>query len=106
MRHVTVRRAALLLGSVFLVCAGLFASLVSREPAAAPASLPAPGPAGAALFQTYCAACHTVESLRPFVTGPDVRRDELEAFLADHGDASGEDDRLILDYLSRGPSGR
>jgi len=100
MRHVTVRRAALLLGAVLLAFAGFFAWLVGRQPARAPSSLPLPASTGAALFKAHCASCHTVESLRPGVIGPDARRHEIEVFLMDHGDASDADDRLILDYLT------
>lgn len=106
MRHVAVRRSALVLGGVFVVCAGLFAWAVSRETPAVGVAQPASAPAGAVLFGTFCASCHTAESLRPSVTGPGANREELETFLAEHGDASEEQDRLILDYLSGGVPAR
>jgi hypothetical protein len=40
-----------------------------------------------------------VESLRPTVPAAPGRRQEIERFLGEHGDASEADDRLILDYL-------
>jgi hypothetical protein len=103
MRQRSVRRAALLLSAVFLACAGLFAWLVGREPAQAPAALPPPAREDAGLFETYCGACHTADALRPGIAGMSAtRRRELERFLDAHGDASASDDRLILDYLSAG----
>lgn len=99
MRHVVVRRTALLLGAVLLAATGLFAWLVSRPPAAAGPAPDAVPARGASLFQTHCASCHTLESVRPAVLGLPARRTEIEQFLADHGEASEAEDRLILDYL-------
>jgi len=102
MRHIAVRRLAVLLGAVFLLWAGVFAWIVQREPAAESATPGAPAiAAGAGLFGRHCASCHTLESMRRAAgTDPDgTRRLELEQFLDGHGQASADEDRLILDYL-------
>ena len=98
MRHVAVRRTALILGAVFFACASLFVWAAGRQsgPLDAPSSPDAPR--GAGLFETYCSSCHSAESLRGAVT--EARRPQLEVFLQDHGDASDAEDRLILDYLT------
>lgn len=97
MRHVAVRRTALLLAIVLVGCAALFAWLVGREAEPAPATLASEG---AAPFQEYCASCHAEERLRPLVAAADsARRLELERFLRSHGRSSDAEDRLILDYL-------
>jgi cytochrome c5 len=107
MRHVAVRRTALILATVFVVCAGLFAWLATdREAASADAAasaegvspVPAAEAGGAALYETYCAGCHPVETLRAELSAE--RRRELEAFLGKHGKSSDEEDRLIIDYLA------
>jgi hypothetical protein len=97
MRHVVVRRAALLIGTIVLGCAVGFAWLVSPR---SPVPPPAGASDGALLFQEYCGSCHTMEELRPTVSPG--RRQELERFLAAHGDASDPDDMRILDYLAAG----
>lgn len=107
MRHVTVRRTALILAAVFVVCAGLFAWLTrAREAASADdttsalrlASVPAAEAQGATLYETYCARCHPVDTLQA-ETSPEGRR-KLEAFLRKHGKSSDEEDRLIVEYLA------
>ena len=107
MRHVAVRRTALILATVFVVCAGLFAWLTTeREAASADAAAAAEGvspvpPAeaeGATLYEIYCAGCHPVESLRTQMSAE--RRRALEAFLGKHGKSSDEEDRLIVGYLA------
>lgn len=109
MRHIAVRRTALVLATAFVVCAGLFAWLTAgpgtpsvEAPApAAPASRePATHAEGARLYETYCAGCHPVDSLRTEISAG--RRRELDAFLRTHGESSDEEDRLILDYLAGG----
>jgi mono/diheme cytochrome c family protein len=107
MRHVAVKRVAILLAAVFLLWAGVFAWIVRREPASGPAAPAAPTLAtGAALFERHCASCHTVEEMRAAVVAEPggTRRPELERFLEGHGDGSAEEDRQILDYL--GESGQ
>ena len=107
MRHVAVRRTALILATVFVVCAGLFAWLTTgREAAFADAAasaegvspVPAADAEGATLYETYCAECHTVETLRTEMSAEGRR--ELEAFVRKHGKSSDEEDRLIIDYLA------
>lgn len=102
MRHVVVRRTALLLGVVFSLGAGLFAWRVSR-PRPEVASAEAPATRGATSFRRYCGACHTVDELRPTVVGPPDRREELERFLLEHGGASAAIDRIILDHIAATP---
>lgn len=107
MRHVSVRRTALILATVFVVCAGLFASLTTEREAASPGGaasaegvspLPAADAEGATLYETYCARCHPVDTLRTEMSAE--KRRELEAFLRKHGKSSDEEDRLIVDYLA------
>lgn len=104
MRHIAVRRLAVLLGAVFLLWAGVFAWIVRRGPAPGSESL-TPSPtaltSGAGLFARHCASCHTIASMRT-VAGADpdgTRRLELERFLDGHGQASADEDQQILDYL-------
>jgi mono/diheme cytochrome c family protein len=108
MRHVIVRRTAFLFGAALLACSAVFAWLVTpRQQPALSAPPPVTALGGAALFQSHCASCHSVEDLQSGVTDSEARRRELEQFLRDHGDASVMEDRLILDYLAAdGPSGR
>ena len=105
MRHVAVRRAALILATVFVLFAGLFAWMAGRGGSHEQISIAieeAPQAAaehrGAALYDTFCARCHPVETLR----GPlnEERYRELEVFLRKHVKSSDEEDRLILDYLA------
>lgn len=111
MRHVAVRRVTLLLGAGFVVYAGAFAWLVrdERAPSTTPEqSVPAAESTaeGRLLFERSCATCHTVEELAPGLReGGTNGRSAAEAFLRDHGDATNEEDRLILDYVS-GPDAR
>lgn len=105
MRHVVVRRTALILATVFVACAGLFAwHMTGRHTpasdAAAPAAAVSPtsGEAeGARLYETYCARCHPIDTLRAEMRAE--RRRALEAFLQTHGKSSDDEDRLIVDYL-------
>jgi mono/diheme cytochrome c family protein len=110
MRHVAVRRVAALLGLLFLLWAGVFAWMARRTPAPTPAAGPSPpvtepAPAapsssdGAALFEAHCTPCHAADDLRPALAGNDTARAAMDAFLADHGDATPEEDRLIVEYL-------
>lgn len=108
MRHVTVRRTALILAAVFIVSAGLFAWFTATEretasqgaeaPAEAAAPVPAADTGGAMLYETYCARCHPAGTLRIETSAEKLR--ELEAFLQTHGRSSDEEDRLIVDYLA------
>ncbi len=104
MRHVIVRRFAMVLALFFLGAAGAFTWVVGRErtaphPAAEPAS-----PAAASVFDERCGSCHTLAELSATLrAGGSVRRLEVERFLDQHAEASPEEDRLILDYLGAGP---
>ena len=94
MRHVIVRRAAILLTALFLAAAAAFVWLTGRGAIAeAPAAQPPPAAAGAALFERHCASCHAAGDLR---AAPD-----LETFLKTHGESTDDEDRLIAEYLRR-----
>jgi hypothetical protein len=100
MKHVVVTRVSLALGAVFVTAACVFAWLANR-----PAPRPAPPAASmvAQLFESRCASCHSVEEmLRVLREAPDpqAKRRELETFLTSHGEATAEEDRAILDYLT------
>jgi mono/diheme cytochrome c family protein len=102
MRHIAVRRVALLLGVLFACWAMLFAWLAQPGSTAEPPAAAAGGStAGQALFERHCASCHAVQDLRATAGSErdSPRRAELEQFLADHGDASATEDDAILDYL-------
>lgn len=103
MRHIAVRRIAVLLGALFLVWAAVFAWIVRREPAAEPLPVSPTTVSGAVLFERHCASCHPLDPMRAAVGGEPggTRRSELEQFLDGHGEASTEDDRRILDYLEK-----
>jgi mono/diheme cytochrome c family protein len=99
MRHVIVRRSALLLALLFFGAAGVFTWMVGPTPGAVPTGT-APQPAAAA-FEQHCGTCHTVAELAATLRNADtVKRMEIERLLVDHGDAPPGDDRLILDYLA------
>jgi hypothetical protein len=115
MRHLVVRRTAFLLGVMLVASAGLFAVLVSREPAVAPAVPPpaaastaaasAPqsrttAPTRAELYEAHCASCHTAASLRQHLPDSEERRRDLDVFLENHGSATQAEDRLIVEYLA------
>lgn len=100
MRHVAAKRVAVLLGVLFVLCALGFAWLV-RDERTASAALDRPAINGAALHQRYCASCHAVEDLRRQLReGGAETQGRFETFLADHGEASAAEDRVILDYLA------
>jgi mono/diheme cytochrome c family protein len=99
MRHVIVRRFALLLALLFFGAAGVFTWMVGPAPATMSMG-PTPQPAAAA-FEQRCGGCHTFTELAATLRNADaVKRMEIERFLAEHGDAPPQDDRLILDYLA------
>jgi cytochrome c5 len=105
MRHVAVRRAALILATVFVLFAGLFAWTTTRDDSEENGSIAveetrraAAEPGGAALYDAYCARCHPVETLRTPLSQERYR--ELQEFLRKHGKSSDDEDRLILDYLA------
>lgn len=102
MRYVAVKRVAILLAAIFLLWAGVFAWVVRRKPGSEPAATAAPTLAtGAALFERHCASCHAPEDLRPALRdGGETARRELELFLENHGDSSGDEDRRLVEYLT------
>jgi hypothetical protein len=126
MRHVAVRRAAVLAGAACLGWVALFAFLVADDPAvavepSAVSSAPAPGavtpPAvtldgGDALYARHCASCHDADDLRASAGRPldAAGRASLEAFLAGHGGATADENRRIVEFLAStdpdGPAGR
>jgi mono/diheme cytochrome c family protein len=104
--HVVVRRVALGLSAVCVSAATLFAWIANRSVPPAPgvqAASPAPT-AGARLFEAQCAGCHPIEQLRETLgRAPDrqIRRREVEVFLAAHGTTTADEDRAIVEYLMR-----
>lgn len=101
MRHVIVSRVSVLLTLLLLAAAVLFVQLVTPARDSRRAQAAATPPSGSRLFEAHCASCHTLDDLRaPFADGSAARRLELERFLADHGDASRDDDRAIVEYVS------
>lgn len=100
MRHVIVTRVTVLLVGLFLGAAGMFTWVTRSEPAGL-RSVSSPALQGEALFDRHCSTCHAADDLRPGLSRlTDARTREIELFLADHGDASTGEDRMILDYLA------
>jgi mono/diheme cytochrome c family protein len=111
MRYVAVRRVTFVLGAALLLYAAAFVWLVDDQPQATttsdrPVADGQPSAEGGALFQQHCAACHSIGDLAPELRdGGTNARSAAETFLRDHGDATDEEDRHILEYLS-GPDAR
>jgi mono/diheme cytochrome c family protein len=113
MRHLAVKRAAIMVGGACLVWIAVVPFLVDDDrPVTPPMNGTAPpqpaAPAtvqdesGDALYARHCAACHEVTDMRSRAgrdTDPS-RRASLETFLAGHSDASATENRRILDFLS------
>jgi mono/diheme cytochrome c family protein len=90
-----------------LAAAGIFAWWVREEsvrlPRASATAQEAAG--GAALYEQYCARCHRDDDLAGALRrGGAPKRTEWESLLRDHGKASADEDRAILDYLARQPA--
>ncbi len=117
MRHVLVSRFVIALAVVYLVCAWQFARVARpiEAPAAAAPSAPAVPTArggaatslavldGSRLFEKRCGTCHSAGALADLANASNdstVRLREFGAFLADHGDATVEEDAAILTYLT------
>jgi mono/diheme cytochrome c family protein len=100
----TVTRLTTGLCVLFVAAAGVFAWWTNRaRPEAASRPDIIVGRSGAALFAMHCGACHAADAIRDVIQrAPDreAKLRELETFLAQHGDASGEDDRTILAFLA------
>ncbi len=111
MRHLYARRIFMGLALFFAGSAVVFGYLASRKakevaPAAASGARDGTEHRGAELFVTYCGSCHTAESLRPgAVSASAAERQRILQFLQDHGRASDEQDRLIMEYLASEGSG-
>jgi mono/diheme cytochrome c family protein len=110
MRSRAVRTFTLALAALFAAAALGFGWLANRPrgsggPATADTAAPAADPAaGARLFETYCASCHTAEALRRVALARADRvraRAELERFLDHHGGAAAEQNRAIVAYLTQ-----
>jgi mono/diheme cytochrome c family protein len=103
MDRMHVRLTTTSIAVLIAVCAVLFGWAARRPTPPAPPPPPAAAPPdGAALFERYCAPCHTLDDLRARErAGGDVarRRAELMQFLESHGDASGDQDRTIVELL-------
>lgn len=100
MRHVIVTRVTLLVFVLFLAAAGLFAWITAPARTGDPAR-PATGEDGGRLFESHCASCHDAGSLRPGAGALDAAgRRSLERFLENHGTATSDEDRRIVEYLA------
>lgn len=101
MRHTAVERLSLsVLGLVALSVVGFVFAVRAGQPPT-PTS-PAPAAPAPDAFAKHCESCHERAELKEQVLrdpSPE-RRLELEKFLEDHGDATAEEDREILDGLS------
>jgi mono/diheme cytochrome c family protein len=124
MRHLVVRRVTAWLAAGMLAWAGLFAwavheaeppadatgaprppaSAADRPDGPAEASGPTPPvdlPSGEALHERHCASCHTAADLGARLrSGGETTRRRFEELLGQHGAATAEEDRRILDYLA------
>lgn len=107
MVHSLLARAAWIFVGLAAVATLAFAAMVDRAPV--PASI-APGVRDAApdeLFAQHCALCHEAEamaaSLRAKPDRQGTRREAVD-FLRGHGEASGEEDARIVDFLLGGPA--
>lgn len=108
MVHSLLGRAAWVFGGLAAATTLAFAALVDRAPAppqAAPAIREIPAEE---LFAQHCALCHEARamtaSLRAKPDREGTRRETVE-FLRGHGEASGEEDVRIVDFLL-GPKAR
>ncbi len=106
MRHAIVERLSLLaLALVAISVVGFVLTVRSGRGRSPAPSIPAPSaPAASApgAFARHCESCHERAELKEQLLGDrsPERRLELEKFLEDHGDATAEEDREILDELS------
>jgi mono/diheme cytochrome c family protein len=102
MDRMHVRTTSVAIAGLIVLSAMLF-GWATRAPSPA-RPLDADDAGGAALFDRYCASCHTLDDLRARQK-PDVeigrRRGDLVRFLSSHGDASEDDDRTIAAYVIR-----
>lgn len=102
MRHTVVERLSL--SALALAALSVIGFVLVVRPGVAPA----PSPPVPDVFATHCESCHERVELSEQILGDETslspeRRLELEKFLADHGDASAEEDRRILDELTTQP---
>lgn len=106
MRQKIVNRSVLVLSAVFVAASAAFAWVVGIEP---PSPAPAVAPvaatdhaAGARLFASRCARCHSLEEamqpLREARPGSDARADYL-ALLRRHRKSAAGEHAPITDYL-------
>jgi mono/diheme cytochrome c family protein len=102
MDRMHVRTTSIAIAALILLSAVLF-GWATRAPS--PIRPPeAEAADGAALFDRYCASCHTLDDLRARQpAGVEIarRRNDMVQFLSSHGDASEEDDRTIAAYVIR-----
>ena len=99
MRHTAVERLSLV--ALALVAISVVGFVLKVRSSVAPA----PSVPVSDAFATHCESCHERAELKEQVLrdpSPE-RRLELEQFLEDHGDATAEEDREILDELSDQP---
>ena len=93
----------MLLGVAFVLWAGLFAWIASRDPDGRIPQDPQVSPAsGMTLFDERCASCHGLDEMRAAAGSKDdpVRQTEILRFLEDHVGGSSNENRQILDFLT------
>ena len=99
------RRATMALCGVFLAAALVFAWMAERPapPLVKPPAAATPAPAaGAAAFQSRCAACHAAEAIAQLIRhAPDPRAKvrAIDALLVSHGEATRDEVQQILLFL-------
>mgnify|MGYP001614139642 CR=1 FL=1 len=107
MRHTLVARAVMLLGGTLAAGTIGFTTLVRDRPPTPSAPIPAHGPpavpGGAAVFARRCGTCHTDLDLRGQLNARPGERPAVEPFLRGHTDASDDENRDVLDFLSAEP---
>jgi mono/diheme cytochrome c family protein len=101
MRHVLVTRASLAIVALLVAASSTFAWLASR-PGATPERDSSPPIDGERVFAGACASCHAARELADRLRAAadvETAAREMETFLADHGEATGAEDRAIVAFL-------
>jgi mono/diheme cytochrome c family protein len=104
MRHVLVTRASLAIVALLVAASSTFAWLASRSRATPerPERDSSPPIDGERVFAGACASCHAARELADRLRAAadvETAAREMETFLADHGEATGAEDRAIVAFL-------
>ena len=109
MAHSRLGRAAWIFGGLAAAAILAFAALVDRAPSPAPPMPVVREVSAEELFNQHCGRCHeagaTAASLRGEPDRSKSREDAIE-FLGGHGEASDQEDVLIVDFLLGRPDPR